>query len=181
MHDAALHLCTILTSLHLCTTQLYCARYSSKPVHDTALHLCTTQPYTCARYSLTPVHDTALHLCTIQPYTCARYSPAPVHDAGVQLYTYVGVRFQAEREKNERLPCQNSSSQGQNLAVTGLCVLSSLDSLRNAVYRGDLIRTIFMINARAQRNVLHIWITLVIIQQHLVRISRIDGPTEYLL
>ena len=38
---------------------------------------------------------------------------------------------------------------------------------------------VFVINTRAQRKLLHIWILLVIVKQHLVHIGRIDRATEY--
>ena len=38
-----------------------------------------------------------------------------------------------------------------------------------------------MMNTRAQWKLLHTWITLVIVQQHLVQIDRIDGPAEHSL
>ena len=38
-----------------------------------------------------------------------------------------------------------------------------------------------MINTLPQRKLLHNWIILVIVTQHLVLIGRIDGPAEYLL
>ena len=37
---------------------------------------------------------------------------------------------------------------------------------------------VFVINTRAQRKLLHTWIIVVIVQQHLVQIGQIDGPTE---
>jgi hypothetical protein len=37
-----------------------------------------------------------------------------------------------------------------------------------------------MINTRAHYKLLHAWIILVILEQHLVHVGRIDGPTEYL-
>ena len=41
-------------------------------------------------------------------------------------------------------------------------------------------RRSFVKNTRAQRNLLHTWIILVVVKQHLVQIDRIDGRTEYL-
>ena len=38
----------------------------------------------------------------------------------------------------------------------------------------------FMIITRAQQTVLHTWIVLVIVKQHLVHMGQIDGQTEYL-
>ena len=38
---------------------------------------------------------------------------------------------------------------------------------------------VFMINTRAQWNLLHTWIILVIIKQYLVQIGRVDGPVEH--
>ena len=39
---------------------------------------------------------------------------------------------------------------------------------------------VFMVNTRAQRNLLHTCIILAIVRQHLVQIDRIDRPTGYL-
>ena len=46
---------------------------------------------------------------------------------------------------------------------------------RTAAYRSYVA----LINTGAPRKLLHIWITLVIVEQYLVKNSRIDGPTEY--
>ena len=48
----------------------------------------------------------------------------------------------------------------------------------NCWRRNDLIGRVFMINTRAQRKLLHTWIILVIVKEHLVQIGRIDEPTE---
>ena len=37
---------------------------------------------------------------------------------------------------------------------------------------------VFMIHSRAERKILHTWIILVIVKQHLAKIGRKDGPTE---
>ena len=37
-----------------------------------------------------------------------------------------------------------------------------------------------MINTPAQWKLLHTWILLVIVKQHLVHVGRIDGPAEHL-
>ena len=39
---------------------------------------------------------------------------------------------------------------------------------------------IVMMNTQTRRNSLHTWIILVIVEQHLVQIGRIDGQTEHL-
>ena len=40
-------------------------------------------------------------------------------------------------------------------------------------------RRVSMMNARAQRKLLHTWIIFVIVNHHLVQIGRIDGRTDY--
>ena len=58
-------------------------------------------------------------------YVCTSQGP---RQKGLWVPGFVGVRLPQRREQRSRLRIENGSSQGQNLAFTGLVVPSSLDS-----------------------------------------------------